>query len=414
MKVKNILSVILLLSVLLSTFTFTAFAKEKDNYVIITIEDYGKRVGDGGDFPSALGKIVDKQKVKIAKNDTIASATLRLLKSKGIKSSYSGSAVYGGGFYLESIDNFTTQNGTKVSDGYGLGEFSTGSDSGWMVSYNNWFINKGASEFYVNNGDVIKWQYTASGLGKDIGSDFDNPSAEITGLYISSGVLSPEFSTTITDYTLTLSEKIKSISIEAKQKNYCSKVTYSSNGKNYRPLENIPVSDGRKIKIESVFFQQDTEKQVDTDFVNITIKYNKKTPAKNNVEKEKKAIKNNNSDSNNSNIENKIKSEDSIAEENTTVGKIENNSDIENKIATTNNSRQKDNSVSEIKNQQTTTANTTVEYDIKNNSDLEKTDGSNTDTELNTIYLVIMILAGAVIVLFAICMMNYYKKRKER
>ena len=118
-------------------------------YVTISFQDYGIRGSDKGDFPHQLGKIINKTKVKINKNDTIATVTLRLLKEKGIKPAYTGKPEMGGGFYLASIDNFTTVSGKKVSDGYGLGEFSVGSESGWMISYNNWFINKGASEFYV-------------------------------------------------------------------------------------------------------------------------------------------------------------------------------------------------------------------------------------------------------------------------
>ena len=115
-------------------------------YVTISFQDYGIRGSDKGDFPHQLGKIINKTKVKINKNDTIATVTLRLLKEKGIKPAYTGKPEMGGGFYLASIDNFTTVSGKKVSDGYGLGEFSVGSDSGLMISYNNWFINKGASE----------------------------------------------------------------------------------------------------------------------------------------------------------------------------------------------------------------------------------------------------------------------------
>lgn len=54
-------------------------------YVTISFQDYGIRGSDKGDFPHQLGKIINKTKVKINKNDTIATVTLRLLKEKGIK-----------------------------------------------------------------------------------------------------------------------------------------------------------------------------------------------------------------------------------------------------------------------------------------------------------------------------------------
>lgn len=138
------------------------------SYVTISFQDYGVRENSDCDFPEPLGKIVDEAKVSISGNDTIASVTLKLLDEKNILASYSGSAESGGGFYLEAIDNFTCENGSKVADGYGLGEFSAGQQSGWMISYNGVFIDKSASEYKVKSGDKIVWQYTASGLGEDI------------------------------------------------------------------------------------------------------------------------------------------------------------------------------------------------------------------------------------------------------
>ncbi|MBQ2888249.1 MAG: S-layer homology domain-containing protein, partial [Firmicutes bacterium] len=70
-------------------------------------------------------------------------------------------------FYLEAIGDFTV-NGTHYDS---FGEFDAGQDSGWMITWNDWFIDQGASEFTVKNGDVIKWQYTCQ-LGADIGDDY--------------------------------------------------------------------------------------------------------------------------------------------------------------------------------------------------------------------------------------------------
>lgn len=177
MKGKKIFSVLFILALMLPPFAFSPKASAvTEEYVTVSFEDFGKRVGDGGDFPVALGVIVDETKVKIQPEDTIARATLRLLSSKGITPSYTGSPEMGGNFYLEAIDNFITRDGRHIDDGYGLGEFSAGTESGWMVSYNSRFIDKSASDFYVRNGDVICWQFTASGYGRDIGGGADSSS----------------------------------------------------------------------------------------------------------------------------------------------------------------------------------------------------------------------------------------------
>ncbi|MCR4962464.1 MAG: S-layer homology domain-containing protein [Firmicutes bacterium] len=140
-------------------------------YVRVSFEDNGKRKSTElseieSDFRSPLGTIISATRVPFKKNDTIASVTLRLLKEKGITPSYQGSEF--SGFYLEAISGFTV-NGKRYGS---FGEFDAGRDSGWMITWNDWFINKGASEFNVKDGDVVRWQYTCQ-LGADIGNTFD-------------------------------------------------------------------------------------------------------------------------------------------------------------------------------------------------------------------------------------------------
>ena len=80
-----------------------------------------------------------------------------------------------------------------------------------MITWNNWFINMGASEFQVDDGDIIKWQYTCQ-LGNDIGNSMDNPSAEITGINFASnyGTLSPAFNIEYRyNYTYTIPSNCK-------------------------------------------------------------------------------------------------------------------------------------------------------------------------------------------------------------
>jgi len=135
-------------------------------YVTISFVDYGVRVeGEkiGAAYQNPRGVIIAPTKVPFKPYDTIATVTLRLLASKGIGASYTGDEF--SGFYLSAVGD--------------LAEFSAGSGSGWMVTQNGWFINKGASEFTVADGDVIAWQYTCQ-LGKDIGDSSYFASVEET------------------------------------------------------------------------------------------------------------------------------------------------------------------------------------------------------------------------------------------
>lgn len=385
-------------------------------YVTISFQDYGIRGSDKGDFPHQLGKIINKTKVKINKNDTIATVTLRLLKEKGIKPAYTGKPEMGGGFYLASIDNFTTVSGKKVSDGYGLGEFSVGSESGWMISYNNWFINKGASEFYVKNNDEIKWQFTATGLGKDIGCDFNNPIAKIKNLHFTSGKLSPSYSTNNKSYTLTLPKGKSNVAINATLENYYSRVTYHYNGKSYSNNEYFAVKDNTAIIVKSVFDNGEGKKDSDTVTVNVKIPTSKTT--RNTTDKTtKKNTANNSSKAVN---KNSVKNDT-----NSNANSVENNSFSENK----NTDSKKKNTKETVKKNKNVNKNETVSKDNntnnieKNNSNVStKSDNSkggsnNSVKEINTVnglFIFLIIIAGVVVLAIIVCIMILYKNNKER
>lgn len=386
-------------------------------YVTISFQDYGVRGSDKGDFPHQLGKIINKTKVKINKNDTIATVTLRLLKEKGIKPAYTGKPEMGGGFYLASIDNFTTVSGKKVSDGYGLGEFSVGSESGWMISYNNWFINKGASEFYVKNNDEIKWQFTATGLGKDIGCDFNNPIAKIKNLHFTSGKLSPSFSTNNKSYTLTLPKGKSNVAINATLENYYSRVTYHYNGKSYSNNEYFAVKDNTAIIVKSVFDNGEGKKDSDTVTVNVKIP-SSKTTAKNETKKTtKKNTANNSSKAVN---KNSVKNDT-----NSNVNSVENNSSGENK----NTDSKKKNTKATVKKNKNVNKNETVSKDnntdnieennsnVSTKSDNSKGGSNNSVKEINTVnglFIFLIIIAGVVVLAIIVCIMILYKNNKER
>jgi len=54
-------------------------------------------------------------------------------------------------------------------EGGALSEFMFTSFSGWMYTVNHVVVQVGADNFVLNNGDVIRWQFTVQGLGQDLG-----------------------------------------------------------------------------------------------------------------------------------------------------------------------------------------------------------------------------------------------------
>lgn len=136
-------------------------------YATISVEDNAIRVeGETGlKFPVPLGTIIEPTRVPFKAGENIAQVTKRLLDHLEIGMKYSGTLE--SGFYLGAITNFEVDSTPYAS----MGEFDAGVGSGWMITQNDVFINKGASEFKVMDGDVLKWQYTCQ-LGADIGDDY--------------------------------------------------------------------------------------------------------------------------------------------------------------------------------------------------------------------------------------------------
>ena len=72
-------------------------------------------------------------------------------------------------FYLSGIRDasYTEPDDSIKKDGY-LGEFDESAGSGWMFSVNNSFPTVSASAIILNDGDVIRWQYTLDTAGNSL------------------------------------------------------------------------------------------------------------------------------------------------------------------------------------------------------------------------------------------------------
>lgn len=88
---------------------------------------------------------------------------------------YRNSGSVQSGFYLQSV--YDPEFGPDPVKGFVqtyagfLSELDCGEQSGWMYCINGTFPGVGSDAWNLKNGDVMRWQYTCSGLGADIGSD---------------------------------------------------------------------------------------------------------------------------------------------------------------------------------------------------------------------------------------------------
>ena len=270
---KRIVSWLLFLCMIIGLFNQTTFVQANSTdvpsgYVTMSFVDYGIRVeGENVDFPNQLGVIIPETQVPFYSGENIAEVTVRLLEECGIAYGYTGSIE--NSFYLANIQGFE-------NDVYGyvdsFGEFDSGTYSGWMISQNNWFINMSASMFQVEDGDIIKWQNTCQ-LGADIGCDWNNASAEMTGINFKEnyGVLNPEFDPSVENYTYTIPSSVSSIRFEVLQENYWSILTCKVGENSYKPMQAIPVENGTEIKLSCAFSEYVGDPPKDEDFITITI-----------------------------------------------------------------------------------------------------------------------------------------------
>lgn len=156
-------------------------------YVTVGFEDKGIRVeGETGlKFPEPLGDIVPLTKVPFKQGEKITHVTQRLLEHLGMRMSYIGTLDKD--FYLGAIHDFEVDGVPYDS----MGEFDAGTGSGWMITQNGVFINMGASEFRVQDGDVIQWKYTCQ-LGADIGDTYYTAAKEVMALIDAIGTVTKD------------------------------------------------------------------------------------------------------------------------------------------------------------------------------------------------------------------------------
>ena len=158
-----------------------------DGYITVFITFEGFNLGHGF--------YVEPTAVTIPVGATAAYATLALQDMSPnlgrIPNWVSHRGGMGSGFYMEGILGFnrdyvnlpsylTTSemdwfagmfNFSDAIAGGDLLEFTFTFMSGWMITVNNILISESAGALTLNDGDVIRWQFTVYGLGADVGID---------------------------------------------------------------------------------------------------------------------------------------------------------------------------------------------------------------------------------------------------
>ena len=207
----------------------------------------GKDV-DGKDVPTSMQGTFITETIPLNENTTMMSVILDALERNKYKWEGTGGTTATGKdiTYIAAITN---------PDGYRMAEFTGGPESGWMGTLNDWFVNLGFNNFDAKDGklvdgDVIAVQYTCN-LGKDIGSDWDNPDTSLSAMSVSGGKLTPNFTKSQKSYTLVKSGSSVNVSATAYNKNYQVRMYLNSKtGSNYyRSGESIPVKAGDTIYV---------------------------------------------------------------------------------------------------------------------------------------------------------------------
>ena len=226
---KRIVSLLLALVMVLSLVPTTVWAAEDhDGQVRVIVENTTYAKADGAAWD---GTLVDKW-VDLAPGSSMMDCIVSALGT------YSQTGAESG--YISEI------NGLSAGDG--------GAASGWMGTLNDWFTNVGFNDIKAGDklfaGDVIRVMYTVNGYGADIGGDWNTQSdTSLAALSFSEGVLTPDFASDKTAYTLTLPQGVTGIRMTATASNKNNQVYLSADGTDYRRVETVPVHNGTVLTI---------------------------------------------------------------------------------------------------------------------------------------------------------------------
>lgn len=235
-RIKRLTS-ILLAAVMVSTLftvSLTANAADTDK-VRVTVKNEVYSTADGAVWD---GTLLDEW-VNIDDSSTMMGVLVSALDSKGYTQTGAES------------DYVTEINGLNAGD--------AGYMSGWMGTINDWFADEGYGAFSVANGtlesgDELCFVYS-NAWGADVGSLWDSNDTSLASLIVDNGTLSPEFSSSTNEYTLTLDSKTgvvvtpTAVNKNYQVRTYKNEYTPTVDGSEYKRSESIDVKDGDTIYV---------------------------------------------------------------------------------------------------------------------------------------------------------------------
>lgn len=218
----------------LFTVSLTANAADADK-VRVTVKNEVYSTADGAVWD---GTLLDEW-VSIDESSTMMSVLVSVLDSKGYTQTGAES------------DYVTEINGLKAGD--------AGYMSGWMGTINDWFADEGYGAFSVTNGtlesgDELCFVYS-NAWGADVGSLWDSNDTSLASLSLDKGTLSPEFSSSVKEYTLTLENETgvvvtpTAVNKNYQVRTYKNEYTPTVDGSEYKRPSAIDVKDGDTIYV---------------------------------------------------------------------------------------------------------------------------------------------------------------------
>lgn len=235
-RIKKLTSLLLAVVMVSALFTLSLTANAADtDKVRVTVKNEVYPTSDGAVWD---GTLLDEW-ISIDDSSTMMRVLVSALEGKGYTQTGAES-------------NYITEiNGLKAGD--------AGNMSGWIGTINDWFADEGYSAFSVANGtlesgDELCFVYS-NAWGADVGSLWDSNDTSLASLSLDSGTLSPEFSSSTNEYTLTIdSETGVVVTPTAVNKNYQvrtfkNEYTPTVDGSEYKRSSSIDVKDGDTIYV---------------------------------------------------------------------------------------------------------------------------------------------------------------------
>lgn len=232
-KMKQMLSVLVAAVMVVFLIPIGAFAASPhENQVHIIVENNTYPVSAGAAWD---GTLVDTW-VTI---DTLNPTALKALETAVGGSTNLNVTNSGWGDYIAGIGNASGM----------VSEYDGGSMAGWMFSVNGAYASVGISSYTsLKSGDEFTFSYSLD-YGADLGQQWDITKNKLSALNVSIGVLSPSFSSDVTDYTLTIPTGATGVIVTPELENPACTMEITSGTQSYNRNTEIPIADGTRIQI---------------------------------------------------------------------------------------------------------------------------------------------------------------------